>query len=98
VTLKRLAAQAHLSPSHLSALLARQLRTGFKRLLILLRLRYTARLLEQDADLGIGEASEAAGFAELRYCERSFRDHFGCSPSEYRRHLAAGDPRPSPAA
>lgn len=95
LSLTQLACQVHLSPSHLSALFARQLQTSFKRLLVVLRLRWMARLLEQDPALSVGKAAAAAGFPELRSCERSFRDYFGCSPSEYRRHAAASPTPPS---
>lgn len=49
-----------------------------------LRLQYSARLLHED-NASIGDIAAKVGFLEPTHFSRSFKLHFGLSPSEYRQ-------------
>nr|WP_272509269.1 response regulator [Salinibacter ruber] len=53
------------------------------------RLEAGARLLQERADVTIGEVAYAVGFNSQSYFSRSFREAFGVPPSQYRGEGAA---------
>lgn len=53
------------------------------------RLEAGARLLQERADVTIGEVAYAVGFNSQSYFSRSFREAFGVPPSQYRGKGAA---------
>jgi len=49
-----------------------------------------ARQLLSESGLTIGEIAEALGYREIFFFSRQFRQHTGCSPTEFRRRLGRG--------
>lgn len=83
-TLAELAAAAHVSVAHYSALFRRQ--TGFAPIdfLIRLRVQHACRLLDT-TELSVGEVAERVGYADPYYFTRCFRRVMGRAPRLYRQ-------------
>ncbi|GCE12703.1 AraC family transcriptional regulator [Tengunoibacter tsumagoiensis] len=91
-----LARQVALSPSRLSHLFKQEIGDSVMNVLLSLRLRNAARLLEFSA-LSINTIAEEVGFHSAFYFSRQFHRHFGTSPSDYRaRHLTTGKEQMKP--
>ncbi|AVM02178.1 AraC family transcriptional regulator [Gordonia iterans] len=73
------AAQAHLSPSHLTHLFSREVGMPFRRYGIWVRLRRAAEQVAAGATLT--DAAVAAGFSDSAHLSRVFKANFGLSPS-----------------
>ena len=50
----------------------------------LLRLEYAAQLLQSKL-YTVSEASEKAGYGNVKYFERLFKKHYGRTPGEYKK-------------
>ena len=50
-----------------------------------LRLEYAALLLTEHTDRNIAQIATDSGFSSSAYFSNCFRQHFGMSPSDYRR-------------
>lgn len=48
------------------------------------RLERSANLLRSNSDASISEVADRCGFSELSVFSRKFKQHFGCSPSQWR--------------
>lgn len=83
LTVADLAATVHLSPSRLAHLFQEATGQAPIQMLLHLRLRQAARLLEFST-LGIAEIAAEVGFASPFYFSRQFRRQFGVSPTAYR--------------
>ena len=83
-TLAELAAAAHVSVAHYSALFRRQ--TGFAPIdfIIRLRVQHACRLLDT-TELSVGEVAERVGYADPYYFTRCFRRVMGRAPRLYRQ-------------
>jgi AraC-like DNA-binding protein len=83
-TLAELAAAAHVSVAHYSALFRRQ--TGFAPIdfIIRLRVQHACRLLDT-TELTVGEIAEQVGYADPYYFTRCFRRVMGRAPRLYRQ-------------
>ncbi|WP_294626988.1 hybrid sensor histidine kinase/response regulator transcription factor [uncultured Bacteroides sp.] len=55
------------------------------------RLKHAATLLQQYPDLPIAEVSDRSGFNAPVYFSRCFKNHFGCTPQNYRREQKQQD-------
>jgi AraC-like DNA-binding protein len=49
-----------------------------------------ARQLLSESSLTVGEIAEVLGYREIFFFSRQFRQHTGCSPTEFRRRLGLG--------
>ena len=78
-----LARDVALSPSRLSHLFKQEVGDSVMGVVIRLRLRRAARLLEHTVD-DVGAISRDVGFGSPNYFSRRFRRHFGVSPRQYR--------------
>lgn len=82
--LDELAASAHVSAAHYSALFRRH--TGFAPIdfLIRLRVQHACRLLDT-TELPVAEVAERVGYQDPYYFTRCFRRVMGCAPRRYRQ-------------
>ncbi len=85
ISLGELARQAHVSPSHLSALFRTALDMPFKGLLARIRIHKAKEILTADPRRQITEVALSVGFTDLSHFEKSFRKMVGRSPREFRR-------------
>ena len=83
LTVTELAAAVHLSPSRLAHLFRTAVGEAPIRMLLRLRLRQAARLLEHST-LSVSEIAAEVGFESPFYFSRQFRQQFGVSPTAYR--------------
>lgn len=83
LTVADLAATVHLSPSRLAHLFREATGEAPIQMLLHLRLRQAARLLEFST-LGVAEIAAEVGFESPFYFSRQFRRQFGVSPAAYR--------------
>ena len=88
-TVADLAAQVHLSPSRLAHLFRQSTGVSPIQMLLQLRLRQAARLLEYST-LSVTEIAAEVGFESPYYFSRQFRAHYGVSPRAYRQRIAEG--------
>lgn len=77
-----IAAQAGISPSHLSATWRRCFGVAPREDIIRLRLERACRLLE-DAGMPVADVAERCGFSDPHYFSRLFRARQGCTPTAY---------------
>jgi AraC-like DNA-binding protein/quercetin dioxygenase-like cupin family protein len=84
LSVEQLAAMAHLSPSHFAAVFRRELGVSPKTYLIRQRLEQAAQRLTTTG-LSILEIAFSVGFEHLAHFNRSFKEHHGQTPGEYRR-------------
>ncbi|WP_431257277.1 helix-turn-helix domain-containing protein [Roseateles chitinivorans] len=90
VSLTDLAAQAHVSASHLTFLFRSSLGMSFKSFLLCIRIHIAQQLL-REPQLRITEVALRAGFADLSHFERCFRRAVGRSARDHRRAMSAGE-------
>lgn len=88
LTINDLAAEVHISPSHLSRILKKRLGMTFVDLLTKLRIEKAKELLDNPA-LSIEYISHCVGFSSPNYFAVTFRKLQGQSPREYR--LTSGE-------
>ncbi|WP_181365045.1 helix-turn-helix transcriptional regulator [Arthrobacter sp. HMWF013] len=82
-SLDELAGAAAVTREHLCRVYTKEIGYGPIEALRLLRLRYSAALLER-TDLSVGKISALGGFTSQFHFSRVFKDTFGISPSRYR--------------
>ena len=58
--------------------------------LIDLRLRTAAELLSQGG-MGVSEAAQTAGFSDVYYFSKLFKQHFSCTPRDFQRGNSGTD-------
>ena len=87
-TLGTLAGEVGLSPSRLAHLFKHELGDSVTNMVLTLRLRQAARLLEYTSRR-VGTIAEEVGFSSAFYFSRQFHRHFGLSPRAYRAAMAA---------
>jgi AraC family transcriptional regulator, arabinose operon regulatory protein len=85
-----LAAQVALSPSRLAHLFKHETGEAIMEMVMRVRLRHTARLLEFTS-LSVAEVARDAGFASPFYFSRQFSAYYGHSPTAYRRQVRSTD-------
>jgi AraC-like DNA-binding protein len=88
LTLELAAATAHLSPNYFSQLFHEVVGIPFQEHLQMLRVRF-ARSLALATDMSVTDICHASGFQTLSHFERTFKAHYGQSPSACRRTARA---------
>lgn len=73
-----------LSKPYLSTLFKKETGKKFSSYLQEVRLEKSRNLL-QNSKLTIGEIADEAGFFDSAHYSRAFKEHYGCSPLEYRK-------------
>jgi len=84
IDLDRLARECHLSPSQFRRAFRKLLGKSPLQFILNVRLQAAADLLKSGR-LGVTEIALECGFSDPSYFARQFRQHFGVSPSEYRK-------------
>ncbi|MEC4091652.1 MULTISPECIES: helix-turn-helix domain-containing protein [Pseudoalteromonas] len=87
LSLGTLAANAFVSPSHLSYLFKRTLGKSFKQILAELRIRHACRMLEKNPNMRITDLCMDVGFGDLSHFEKIFRRYTQVPPREYKKRL-----------
>jgi AraC-like DNA-binding protein len=85
LTLQEVAAQAHMSPSHLRTLFHRQVGSGVLRYQQDRRMQFALELLDQP-HLSLPEIARRCGYNDTEYFGRLFRRYHQLSPARFRRH------------
>lgn len=86
LTVAELAHTVALSPSRLAHLFKDQVGISIMEVVLNLRLRQAARLLEFTS-LSVGEIAREVGFQSQFYFSRQFKVYYGRNPSDYRRQV-----------
>ena len=95
LSVKELAAAAHVTPNYFSALFHEHVGMPFVEYQTRIRIERAERLLG-DVTLNISDISRQVGYEDPGYFTRRFRQRTGLSPRQWRRkHLANGSPSPS---
>lgn len=87
ISLNEVAEAAFLSPSYLSQLLKKQTGQAFVEWLTARRMQRARELLAHTGDR-ISTIANAVGFVDEAYFARRFHQHFGTSPSKYRKAMS----------
>lgn len=88
ITAEKTAGYLKLSRSYLSELFRRETGVTLKKYICSEKVKAAANYL-RFSDLSCSEISEYFCFASQSYFIKCFRDHFGCTPIEYRKTAAA---------
>ncbi len=89
-TSRDLASQTGMSRSHFDREFARQVGLPPRRFILARRLAEARRLLV-NSQLRVGEVADSLGYTDIYFFSRQFKQHYGCSPSEYRAREEAGE-------
>ena len=84
ITLSDIAEAGHICKSGCNGIFHHYLRKSPIAYLIEYRLQKSAELL-RDTELSISEIASESGFADASYYTKTFREHYGLSPREFRR-------------
>lgn len=89
VSLQELADKEFLSSQYLSYKIKDIFGHGFNEYLNQIRVEESTKLL-LDTDLNISEISEEVGFSHVRYYNKHFKNHYNCTPMQYRKKYKVG--------
>ena len=84
LTLKRLADDLYISPSHIQNLLHEE-NTSFSEILNRVRMEKAMELLTENDEVKIYEVAYMAGFNSSQYFSRRFKEYYGTEPKNVRR-------------
>lgn len=84
ISLEQVAEEVFLSKPYLSTLFKKETGKKFSSYLQEVRLEKSRSLL-QNTRLTIGEIADQAGFFDSAHFSKVFKEHYGCSPLEYRK-------------
>lgn len=84
ISLQDIADQEYLSSYYLSHQIKDMSGTNFNELVNIVRVDESVKLL-LDTDKTISEISEDVGFSHTRYYNKSFKDHYKCTPLQFRK-------------
>jgi AraC-like DNA-binding protein len=89
VKLAQVARHARVSVQHLCRLFKREVGASPMACLRLLRVELAASLLERE-EVGLAAIAERLGYSSAFHLSRSFKQHYGVTPRDYRAAFAAG--------
>ena len=78
--------ELRLSRSYISRVFSHSLNTSFPEYMNALRLNSAISLLQDDS-VNMTQVAERSGFPTIRSFNRVFFKQYGCSPTDYRKHL-----------
>ena len=84
ISLKKTALAAGVSEEHLSRIFNTSGRVGFSEVVNSLRVHFARRRI-MSKNIPISDIALEAGFGSIRNFNRIFKQHFHCTPSEYRK-------------
>ena len=84
ISLEQMADAVFLSKPYLSTLFKKETGKKFSSYLQEMRLEKSSVMLK-NSRLTIGEIAEQAGFFDTAHFSKAFKEHYGCSPLEYRK-------------
>lgn len=84
ISLEQVADAVFLSRPYLSTLFKKETGKKFSSYLQEVRLEKSRTML-REGRLSVGEIAEQAGFFDSAHFSRAFKEHYGCSPMEYRK-------------
>lgn len=84
ISLQDISNQEYLSPYYLSHQIKDMAGTNFKELVNIVRVDESIKLL-LDTDKTISDISEEVGFSHTRYYNKSFKDHYKCTPLQFKK-------------
>lgn len=84
ISLEQMADAVFLSKPYLSTLFKKETGKKFSSYLQEMRLEKSSVMLK-NSRLSIGEIAEQAGFFDTAHFSKAFKEHYGCSPLEYRK-------------
>ena len=90
ISLTDIAQRLYLSPSWVSRVFQKAAGERFAAYLRRVRLEYARRLLEE-TEIPVTQAATDSGFSTPSLFNRSFREEYGMTPSEYRRAARSGN-------
>jgi AraC-like DNA-binding protein len=83
LTLQQLSEEFHFHATYINRLLSGQYGQSFRQLLIRVRLRQAALLLD-NPELSVQEIGTQVGFYDYKHFQQSFKKHYGVTPAQYR--------------
>lgn len=83
-TLASMAEQFHMNANYFSRYVKKHTGSSFKELIQTARLRSAVSLLE-NSSLSTSEVASRAGYENVSFFYKKFKEFYGCSPAEYRR-------------
>lgn len=83
-TLTSMAEHFHMNANYFSRYVKKHTGSSFKELIQTARLRSAVSLLE-NTSLSTSEVASRAGYENISFFYKKFRDFYGCSPAEYRK-------------
>lgn len=83
LTLRSVADRLYVTPSYFSTLFGRETGKSFVHYLNDYRLKQSQRMLIETS-LPVKEIGSAVGFSSVSYFIQRFKEHFGCTPQQYR--------------
>lgn len=86
ITLSKMAALCHISPSYFSRLFNKQMGEGFSNYLNRQKVNYSKSVLEK-TNRSISEIALEAGFSDAAHFIRTFKKYEGVTPARYRQYL-----------
>ncbi|OCT12875.1 hypothetical protein A8709_21320 [Paenibacillus pectinilyticus] len=84
INLNSVAETYFINPAYLSRIFKNQMGQNFNEYVSKIRMDAAARLLQQD-HLKLSDISLRVGYENVNYFLKKFKEHFGCTPSEYKK-------------
>jgi len=84
LSIEKLAAMEHLSPSHFRVLFKSKTGVSPQYYLTSLRIRHACRMIVHE-ELNIEQAAVSVGYHDPQYFSRIFKSHTGHTPTEYKK-------------
>ncbi|CAM3321830.1 response regulator [Paenibacillus lupini] len=85
LTLKEVADRFAFSPNYLGSMFKEEMGSGFSEFVIAMRMEKAGELLK-DPKVKIYEVADQVGYRYMPYFSRQFKETFGMTPIEFRRH------------
>ena len=86
ISLSVIASRLGVTPEHLSRKFKAETGFGFNEYLTLIRLQHAEHMLKNEPGRSVGEIAFAVGFNDSNYFSKRFREIYGISPKNARKH------------